>query len=139
MSVYSRSRYNASRLSKILPEKLKKKILQNESNASPKYPLFEGYNTEFAEVIKKSNPKTAIASVGGFKTIEVMENSLKKVDFISLGRPFLREQDLCQKLRNGTSREVECVRCDQCHLFRDYDPPARCYLKENFVSRFTKK
>jgi 2,4-dienoyl-CoA reductase-like NADH-dependent reductase (Old Yellow Enzyme family) len=93
----------------------------------------EGYNLEFAKEIKAENPKLVVASVGGFKSVKVMQEALKFVDLVSLGRPFIREPGLCKKLRTGEQSEVECVRCGQCRiLFRVVDP-VRCFLKEGYV------
>jgi 2,4-dienoyl-CoA reductase-like NADH-dependent reductase (Old Yellow Enzyme family) len=93
----------------------------------------EGYNLEFAKEIKAANPGLAVASVGGFKSVRAMQEALKWVDLVSLGRPFIREPDLCRKLRRGDKSEVECVRCGQCRiLFRVVDP-VRCFLKEQYL------
>jgi 2,4-dienoyl-CoA reductase-like NADH-dependent reductase (Old Yellow Enzyme family) len=93
----------------------------------------EGYNLEFAKEIKMANPNIIVASVGGFKTLKAMQDALKYVDIVSLGRPFIREPDLCKKLRTGSATEVECVRCGQCRiLFRVVDP-VRCFLKEGYL------
>jgi 2,4-dienoyl-CoA reductase-like NADH-dependent reductase (Old Yellow Enzyme family) len=94
----------------------------------------EGYNLEFAKEIKIANPNTIVASVGGFKTLKAMHDALKHVDIVSLGRPFIREPDLCKKLRTGRATEVECVRCGQCRiLFRVVDP-VRCFLKDGYLN-----
>jgi 2,4-dienoyl-CoA reductase-like NADH-dependent reductase (Old Yellow Enzyme family) len=138
MALYSRSHYNEKNLSKILPEKLKKNLERTVSQSKKEYPLFEGYNLGFAEVVKKVNPQVNVGVVGGFKKLKTMEEVLEKVEFVSLGRPFLRQPDLVAKFNSGVISEVECVRCDQCHLFRDYDPPGRCYLKENYIAKFKK-
>jgi 2,4-dienoyl-CoA reductase-like NADH-dependent reductase (Old Yellow Enzyme family) len=95
--------------------------------------LTEGYTLEYAKEIKAANPNTVIASVGGFRTVKAMTEALKSVDLVSLGRPFIREPDVCAKLRTGQSQEVECVRCGQCTLLYRVVDPVRCYLKEGYL------
>jgi 2,4-dienoyl-CoA reductase-like NADH-dependent reductase (Old Yellow Enzyme family) len=95
-----------------------------------KVPVVEGYTMEFAKEIKRANPGTAVASVGGFSTIGAMTEALKHVDLVSLGRPFIGEPDLCAKLRTGKSTRVECVRCGQCMLWFKEGVPIRCFMKD---------
>jgi 2,4-dienoyl-CoA reductase-like NADH-dependent reductase (Old Yellow Enzyme family) len=96
-------------------------------------PLKEGYTLEYAKEIKAANPKTVVASVGGYKTVQAMTEALKHVDLVSLGRPFIREPDLAKKLRTGQAKEVECVRCGQCILLFREVSPVRCFLKEGYL------
>jgi 2,4-dienoyl-CoA reductase-like NADH-dependent reductase (Old Yellow Enzyme family) len=96
-------------------------------------PVTEGYTLEFAKEIKAANPGTVVASVGGFTTVAAMNQALKSVDLVSLGRPFIREPDLCAKLRTGKSDRVECVRCGQCILLFREVAPVRCFLKEGYL------
>jgi 2,4-dienoyl-CoA reductase-like NADH-dependent reductase (Old Yellow Enzyme family) len=102
------------------------------SFAERRVPLTEGYTLEFAKVVKAANPGTIVASVGGFKSVDAMKEALKSVDLVSLGRPFIREPDLCKKLRSG-QKEVECVRCGQCILLFREVAPVRCFLKEGYL------
>lgn len=136
-----RSRWNSKHVTKGLPKNLADIVRNADRNADPRYPLTEGYTFNFAKTIKKLCPNTIIASVGGYQYYLVMENSLKSesVDIISIGRPFIREPDLCKKLRTGVSDSVECSRCGQCLLFPQFDPPCRCFSKEGFVAKMKTK
>lgn len=82
----------------------------------------EGYNLSFAEQIKHDNPDTIIASVGGFRTLTVMENAIKNVDMISISRPFVREPDLIKKFHDKKSTKSACISCNHCLLFMNQDP-----------------
>lgn len=83
----------------------------------------EGYNLKFAEYIKKRNPDTVVAAVGGFKKVSFMEEALKKgkTDLISLCRPFIREPDLVRKIKENKIKQSECKHCNHClfHLEED--------------------
>lgn len=76
----------------------------------------EGYNLKLAEYIKRKNPDTVIASVGGFKTVKFMEETMvkNKADIISLCRPFIREPDLVKKIFEKKVTQSECKHCNHC-------------------------
>ena len=59
----------------------------------------QGYTLDYAEEIKRKNPDAIITSVGGFRSARMMEEALKnkKVDMISMVRPFIREPNLVKK------------------------------------------
>lgn len=79
----------------------------------------EAYNLPYAEIIKKNNPDTIIASVGGFRSGKVMEDALinKKADVISLARPLIREPDLVRKIHKNLNTKSACISCNHCGLF----------------------
>jgi 2,4-dienoyl-CoA reductase-like NADH-dependent reductase (Old Yellow Enzyme family) len=95
-----RTYFNPTNLLKKVPAEIATKLKDYLKVRESNYPSFEGYNLDFAKVIKKANPNTVIACVGGFQTFQKMEQTLKaqETDIISLGRPFIRETDLCKKL-----------------------------------------
>lgn len=119
---------------KNVPPAIVNAIKDIKGGIDPKYPLKEGYTLDYAKVIKQMSPKTIVASVGGFKKKSSMENALTYVDLVSLGRPFIREPDLCFNLRTK-SDEVECHRCGQCiaALYLD-NMPIKCFSKFGFQS-----
>ena len=71
------------------------------------------YNLEAAKVVKARNPDIAVASVGGIRTLKEMEEVVKSVDIVSLGRPTIAETDVVKKLMNG-QKKCACVSCGQC-------------------------
>lgn len=61
----------------------------------------EGYNIEAASLIKKNNPDVIITGVGGVRTKVFIDEVLKskKVDYISMARPFLEDPFYLNKLQ----------------------------------------
>lgn len=61
----------------------------------------EGYNIEAAAFIKKNNPDVIITGVGGVRTRVFIDEVLssKKVDYISMARPFLEDPFYLDKLK----------------------------------------
>lgn len=61
----------------------------------------EGYNIEAAAFIKKNNPDVIITGVGGVRTKVFIDDVLKskKVDYISMARPFLEDPFYLNKLK----------------------------------------
>ena len=76
----------------------------------------EGYNLKYAQYIKKKNPNTIIASVGGFNHSSFMENALEMgmADIISMSRPFIREPNLVTTLQLRKAEQSACIRCNDC-------------------------
>lgn len=83
----------------------------------------EAYNLSYAELIKKENPDTVIASVGGFRSVIPMENAIlnKKTDVISLARPLIREPDLVKRIEKDRNTKSACISCNHCLLFNEID------------------
>ena len=57
-----------------------------------------------------------VTSVGGFRTLEVMERAVSEggADLIGLSRPLIREPWLPRRLQEGTSTAASCVNCNRC-------------------------
>jgi 2,4-dienoyl-CoA reductase-like NADH-dependent reductase (Old Yellow Enzyme family) len=62
--------------------------------------------------------------VGGLRRIETMESIIREgiAEFVSLGRPLIREPDLVRKIENGKRGEVDCVSCNICAVHVGVNP-----------------
>lgn len=60
--------------------------------------------------------RIAIGVVGGFRTAAEMEDCLQKTDiaFISMSRPLLRQPDLPNLWRGGSTEPALCISCSRC-------------------------
>lgn len=90
--------------------------LDPEAAKKEKYPFYEGYLLQQAEYIKKMNPDATIAAVGGMRTLNFIESTLKsgKADLISMSRPFIRDPMCVKRFEEGKITKVECKNCGQC-------------------------
>lgn len=92
-------------------------IGQKELNPIQKVPNreAEGFNGEAAVEISDL-VKTPIISVGGYRTLSVMEDYLNKgtIKAISLSRPLICELDLPLKLKQDNNYKCKCVSCNAC-------------------------
>lgn len=73
----------------------------------------EAYLLKDAEKFKKV-VDVPIISVGGYRSIEKVEEALGSVDLISISRPFIKEPDLITKWLSGVSKSSECISCNGC-------------------------
>jgi len=74
------------------------------------------YNRDFALAVKRKLPEMTVISVGGYRTISDMEETLKQnaADLISLSRPLIMEPDLPNKIKNGETTKSKCINCNIC-------------------------
>ena len=93
-------------------------------------PAPEAYYRTFATAMKKVID-VPIILVGGMRTPQKMAQVLNSgdADFLCMARPFVREPDLPQKLRNGRLGIVECVSCNICLEHDGYDA-LKCWRKD---------
>lgn len=75
----------------------------------------EAYFSDNARKIREVLSVPVIC-VGGIRSKEVMESIIntKKADMVSMSRPFIREPDLVERLRNGLAEKASCISCNQC-------------------------
>ncbi|MGH2974681.1 MAG: NADH:flavin oxidoreductase [Solirubrobacterales bacterium] len=68
--------------------------------------------------------------VGGLRTVEFMESVLRNgvADFVSLGRPLIREPDLVNSIRAGRRGLVDCTSCNIC-MMHEGTHALRCWRK----------
>ena len=92
----------------------------------------EAYFLPYAKKIKKVIGETPLILVGGIRSFEVAERTVKDghADFISISRPFIMEPDLPQKWLNKLSDKSTCTSCNRCDTEMN-DKGLRCLLLEN--------
>jgi 2,4-dienoyl-CoA reductase-like NADH-dependent reductase (Old Yellow Enzyme family) len=95
---------------------LKKKILSIMINLKyKKDKKIENYNLYSAQKIKESVAIPVIV-VGGIRKLntanDIIEN--KKIDYISMSRPFIIEPDIVNKWISGKQENSLCINCDYC-------------------------
>jgi 2,4-dienoyl-CoA reductase-like NADH-dependent reductase (Old Yellow Enzyme family) len=66
--------------------------------------------------------------VGGLRTVEFMEGVLRDgvADFVSLGRPLIREPQLVNSIASGRRGLVDCTSCNICMMHEGVHP-LRCW------------
>ena len=96
-----------------------------------KFDLEEGYNLEAAKLIKPVIGEIPLLVVGGFRNVahmkDVIENGFS--DFISMCRPFIREPNIVNRIRERKADAVACVSCNKCFAAAANDMPVYCYNK----------
>src|SRR5262245_43554887 len=105
----------------------------------------QGYFVEEARALKRVVSCPVIV-VGGLRTVGYMEAVLREgaADFVSLGRPLIREPDLPDQIRAGRRGLVDCTSCNICMMHEGVDP-LRCWrtsprlLAKHAVARLSGK
>lgn len=75
----------------------------------------EAYNLGLARGIKKA-VSCPVMAVGGFRSIDTVEDALKDVDYVSLSRPLIREPNLPARWREGDRSPATCISCNKCFI-----------------------
>jgi 2,4-dienoyl-CoA reductase-like NADH-dependent reductase (Old Yellow Enzyme family) len=91
----------------------------------------EGYFREETRALRGAVPCPVIM-VGGLRTVEFMESLLRDgtADFLSLGRPLIREPGLVNEIRAGRRGLVDCTSCNICAMHEGIDS-LRCWRTSN--------
>jgi 2,4-dienoyl-CoA reductase-like NADH-dependent reductase (Old Yellow Enzyme family) len=91
----------------------------------------QGYFVAEARSLRPRVPCPVIVS-GGLRTVEYMESVLREevADFVSLGRPLIREPDLPNQIAAGRRGLVDCTSCNIC-LMHEGTHTLRCWRKTN--------
>jgi 2,4-dienoyl-CoA reductase-like NADH-dependent reductase (Old Yellow Enzyme family) len=91
----------------------------------------QGYFVAEARALRPQVSCPVILS-GGLRTIEYMETVLREdvADFVSLGRPLIREPELPRTVEEGRRGLVDCVSCNIC-LMHEGTHPLRCWRESN--------
>lgn len=99
--------------------------IPNNSKSLPGYPFSEGYNMEYAKIIREKNKNVPLGVVGGFRSKVKMEEALKSghVDLVSLGRPVLADAFCVKHLMEG-DQKCKCISCNKCLV----KPETKCYV-----------
>ena len=77
----------------------------------------EGYFFNLSEQIAQ-HVKIPIISVGGFRTIQVIESHLNgsAISAISLSRPLISEPNLIKRWKSGDQSRARCISCNRCFV-----------------------
>lgn len=62
----------------------------------------------------KENVKCPVISVEGWRSPLKIAEALKKIDAISMSRPFIREPHLINRWENGDLSPAQCISCNKC-------------------------
>lgn len=85
------------------------------------------YNLDAATRIKKavSIPVIVVGGINNMDDInDIIEN--KKMDFVSMCRPFIIEPDIVSKFNKGTQTKSKCIMCNHCIMIAE-EKPLKCY------------
>ena len=89
----------------------------------------EAYYRPFARAIKEKIDIPVIL-VGGVRSTDTMAGILRSgdADFFAMARPFIREPDFPNALKNGRRGLPDCVSCNICLAHDGFDP-LKCWRK----------
>lgn len=85
------------------------------------------YNLKYAKLAKRYT-NIPIIAVGGFRKGEEINRC--GMDFISLCRPFICEEDFLLKLKENPYYISQCTNCNRCAIMCDTKSSLRCYGKK---------
>jgi 2,4-dienoyl-CoA reductase-like NADH-dependent reductase (Old Yellow Enzyme family) len=93
-----------------------------------KYDLVEAWNLADTQTIKPAIGNTPLFLVGGMRNLSTMQRIVEQgqADFISLGRPMIREPDLVKKFRTNETQTSACISCNGCAGQIMQNLPLRC-------------
>jgi 2,4-dienoyl-CoA reductase-like NADH-dependent reductase (Old Yellow Enzyme family) len=93
-----------------------------------KYDVSEAWSLPDVQTIKPAIGDTPLFLVGGLRKLSMMQKMVEEgqADFISLGRPLVREPNLVNKFRSGQSSASACVSCNGCSGQVLQGKPLRC-------------
>jgi 2,4-dienoyl-CoA reductase-like NADH-dependent reductase (Old Yellow Enzyme family) len=85
------------------------------------------YNLEGASEIKKMVSIPVIV-VGGINNMDDIDDIIKnkKLDFVSMSRPFIVEPDIVNKFSKRTQTKSKCIMCNYCVVIAE-EKPLKCY------------
>jgi len=72
----------------------------------------------YAEAVKKSGAKIAVAPVGGYQNLDLNEELIAngKADMIAMARAFIADPEYGRKAYEGRGDDVvPCILCNRCH------------------------
>jgi 2,4-dienoyl-CoA reductase-like NADH-dependent reductase (Old Yellow Enzyme family) len=73
----------------------------------------EGYFLDHARAIK-GVVECPVITVGGYRSRAKIAEALQWVDAVAMSRPFIRQPELANLLRDGTIDRTDCVSCGGC-------------------------
>jgi 2,4-dienoyl-CoA reductase-like NADH-dependent reductase (Old Yellow Enzyme family) len=98
----------------------------------PSSPDEEGYYVKEAKRYKKIS-KIPLILVGGFRSFERISQILSDgiADFVSIGRPLIREPNLPERWESGDIRRAECISCNMCRTAAASGEGLKCAAENN--------
>jgi len=99
------------------------------------------YNLDTATRVKEAVGDVVVSVVGGVRKLAEMEQivSDRRVDCVSMSRPFIREPFLVKRFQQGEAAEAACISCNRCFAAVGLNLPLRCYVRGINVDRKKKK
>ena len=80
----------------------------------PSYPFEEAFFLPYARQFRDALSMPLIL-LGGVNRLDTIEHALAEdFSFVAMARALLREPDLVEKMRKGTSSESLCIHCNKC-------------------------
>jgi 2,4-dienoyl-CoA reductase-like NADH-dependent reductase (Old Yellow Enzyme family) len=87
---------------------------QTPARQKIKEPDQEAYNLPAARSIKQA-VSCPVMSVGGYRSYNVVQNAIHNdVDYVSLSRPLIRENNLPHRWQKGDTSPARCISCNSC-------------------------
>ena len=119
-------------ITQFLPENIRPLGMQLFNKMIGKFDLQERYNLEAAKIIKPILNDIPLILVGGFRTISLMEDTIKNkhADFISMCRPFIRDPLLVKNINENKIEKVSCISCNRCLAALPNNFPVKCYVNK---------
>ncbi len=96
------------------------------------FDIEEAYNLENTKNVTKISGNMKRILVGGNRTLSSMKSVIANndADFISIGRPLVREPGWVNRAKRGEVQALTCTSCNKCFAAVLNDQPLRCYLKK---------
>jgi 2,4-dienoyl-CoA reductase-like NADH-dependent reductase (Old Yellow Enzyme family) len=80
----------------------------------PSYPFEEAFFLPYARQFRDALTMPLIL-LGGINRLDTIEQALAEdFTFVAMARALLREPDLVDKMRKGTSAQSLCIHCNKC-------------------------
>ena len=105
-----------------------------------KKPEDEGYLLELAIQFKEAMD-LPIMTVGGFKSLEVIEEvlSTEKADYVAMSRPLIREPHLVNRWKSGDKKKATCISCNECLGTGTLESAVHCAVERQLREKRAKK
>ncbi len=99
-----------------------------------RYPFEEAYFLPDARRFRQAL-RMPLILLGGINRLETIQQAIDEgFDFVAMGRALLREPDLINRMRDGSTHEATCIHCNKC--MPSIYTGTRCVLDEPAVPRF---
>ncbi|MEJ2717085.1 MAG: NADH:flavin oxidoreductase [Deltaproteobacteria bacterium] len=105
-----------------------------------KKPEDEGYLLELAVQVKEA-VDVPVVTVGGFKSLEVIEGVLSagKADYVAMCRPLIREPHLVNRWKRGDTKRATCISCNECLGTGTLESAVHCAVERKLQEKRAKK